>query len=104
MAYLRFRQQECFEAIKHGVDFLRNVHRNPATGGYAWILSDSVRRKLLANLGGYSGRDGEVNRILRETIKNPAGPAKRACRPTYPKSSTALLGNQPSRGASFHEI
>uniref|UniRef100_UPI00313E81E6 AGE family epimerase/isomerase n=1 Tax=Pseudoduganella sp. OTU4001 TaxID=3043854 RepID=UPI00313E81E6 len=24
--------------VRHGVDFLRNAHRNPGTGGYAWLL------------------------------------------------------------------
>ncbi|MNF48142.1 putative sugar isomerase YihS [compost metagenome] len=24
--------------VKHGLDFLRRVHRNPQTGGYAWLL------------------------------------------------------------------
>src|SRR5438132_12350502 len=37
-AYRHFGQQEYFEAVKHGVDFLRNIHRNPITGGYAWVL------------------------------------------------------------------
>jgi mannose/cellobiose epimerase-like protein (N-acyl-D-glucosamine 2-epimerase family) len=38
MAYQHFRRQEYLGAVKHGIDFLRNVHRNPATGGYAWML------------------------------------------------------------------
>jgi mannose/cellobiose epimerase-like protein (N-acyl-D-glucosamine 2-epimerase family) len=37
-AYQHFRQPEYLEAVKHGVEFLRNVHRDPVTGGYAWIL------------------------------------------------------------------
>src|ERR1700704_678620 len=37
-AYRQFGQQEYFQAVKHGVDFLRTIHRNPATGAYAWIL------------------------------------------------------------------
>jgi mannose/cellobiose epimerase-like protein (N-acyl-D-glucosamine 2-epimerase family) len=37
-AYQHFHQPEYLDAVKHGVDFLRNVHRNPVTGGYAWIL------------------------------------------------------------------
>ena len=38
-AYRHFGQQEYFEAMKHGVDFLRNVHRNPVRGGgYGWVL------------------------------------------------------------------
>src|ERR1700716_2923033 len=35
MAYQHFHRQEYLEGMKHGVAFLRNVHRNPATGGYA---------------------------------------------------------------------
>jgi mannose/cellobiose epimerase-like protein (N-acyl-D-glucosamine 2-epimerase family) len=37
-AYRQFGQQEYFQAVKHGVDFLRTIHLNPATGGYAWIV------------------------------------------------------------------
>jgi mannose/cellobiose epimerase-like protein (N-acyl-D-glucosamine 2-epimerase family) len=37
-AYRYFAQQEYFEGVKHGVDFLRNIHRNSITGGYGWIL------------------------------------------------------------------
>lgn len=37
-AYQHFHQPEYLEGVTHGIDFLRNVHRNPATGGYAWIL------------------------------------------------------------------
>jgi mannose/cellobiose epimerase-like protein (N-acyl-D-glucosamine 2-epimerase family) len=38
MAYQHFHCQEYLEGVKHGLAFLRNVHRNPATGGYAWVL------------------------------------------------------------------
>lgn len=38
MAYRHFGNKEYWVALKHGLDFLRNVHRNPDTGGYAWIL------------------------------------------------------------------
>jgi mannose/cellobiose epimerase-like protein (N-acyl-D-glucosamine 2-epimerase family) len=37
-AYQHFRRPEYLEAVSHGVEFLRNAHRNPATGGYAWTL------------------------------------------------------------------
>ena len=40
MAYREYGNAEYLEAVKHGVDYLRNVHRNPATGGYAWTLRD----------------------------------------------------------------
>ena len=28
------------DAVRHGLHYLRRVHRNPATGGYAWTLRD----------------------------------------------------------------
>lgn len=31
-----------FEAVRHGVEFLRRVHRDPASGGYAWLLRDGA--------------------------------------------------------------
>ena len=42
MAYREFGNPEYLAAVKHGVDYLRNVHRNPATGGYAWTLRDGM--------------------------------------------------------------
>jgi mannose/cellobiose epimerase-like protein (N-acyl-D-glucosamine 2-epimerase family) len=30
------------DAVRHGLDYLRDVHRNPITGGYAWTLRDGV--------------------------------------------------------------
>src|SRR4029077_1403730 len=38
MAYQHFHRPEYLEGVKHGLAFLRNTHRNPATGGYAWVL------------------------------------------------------------------
>ena len=38
MAYRHFGNPEHLEGVKHGVDFLRRVHRNATTGGYAWVL------------------------------------------------------------------
>ena len=38
MAARHFGRPEYLEAARHGLDFLRTAHRNPATGGYAWIL------------------------------------------------------------------
>jgi mannose/cellobiose epimerase-like protein (N-acyl-D-glucosamine 2-epimerase family) len=38
MAYRRFGRPEYLETVTHGVDFLRRVHRNPTTSGYAWLL------------------------------------------------------------------
>lgn len=40
MAFQAFGNPAYREAVKHGVDFLREVHRNPETGGYAWLLRD----------------------------------------------------------------
>ncbi|MCC4620028.1 AGE family epimerase/isomerase [Xanthomonas cassavae CFBP 4642] len=42
MAYREFGNAEYLEAVRHGLDYLRNVHRNAATGGYAWTLRDGV--------------------------------------------------------------
>ena len=38
MAFREFGAAEYFAAVRHGVAFLRSAHRNPATGGYAWLL------------------------------------------------------------------
>jgi len=42
MAYREFGKPEDLAAVEHGVRYLRDVHRNPATGGYAWTLRDGV--------------------------------------------------------------
>jgi mannose/cellobiose epimerase-like protein (N-acyl-D-glucosamine 2-epimerase family) len=38
MAARRFGSAEYLEVARHGVAFLRQAHRNPATGGYSWLL------------------------------------------------------------------
>jgi mannose/cellobiose epimerase-like protein (N-acyl-D-glucosamine 2-epimerase family) len=38
MAYQHFREPGYLEGVKRGVAFLRSAHRNPITGGYAWVL------------------------------------------------------------------
>ncbi|MDE2626159.1 MAG: AGE family epimerase/isomerase [Burkholderiales bacterium] len=38
MAYRHFARPEYLEGARHGLKFLREAHRNPATGGYAWQL------------------------------------------------------------------
>jgi mannose/cellobiose epimerase-like protein (N-acyl-D-glucosamine 2-epimerase family) len=38
MAYRQFKNPADLERLRHGVEFLRNVHRNPETGGYTWLL------------------------------------------------------------------
>lgn len=40
VAFMEFRKPEYLESVRHGIDFLRNAHRNPGTGGYTWILRD----------------------------------------------------------------
>ncbi|PPU41764.1 AGE family epimerase/isomerase [Xanthomonas arboricola] len=42
MAYREFGDAQYLQAVRHGLDYLRNVHRNAATGGYAWTLRDGV--------------------------------------------------------------
>src|SRR5262245_34075803 len=42
MAYRHFGRPEYLDAVKHGVTYLRQVHRNPRTSGYAWLMSDGV--------------------------------------------------------------
>jgi len=37
-AYRQFDDPDYLGMVRHGVDFLRRVHRDPATGGYAWQL------------------------------------------------------------------
>ena len=38
MAYRQWNEPAYLEQVQHGVRFLREVHRDPATGGYAWQL------------------------------------------------------------------
>ncbi|MDP3785889.1 MAG: AGE family epimerase/isomerase, partial [Undibacterium sp.] len=38
MAFRHFQEPEYLEQVKHGVAFLRDAHRNPNTGAYAWQL------------------------------------------------------------------
>ncbi|KGE52680.1 AGE family epimerase/isomerase [Xanthomonas axonopodis] len=42
MAYREFGDAAYLQAVHHGLDYLRNVHRNRQTGGYAWTLRDGV--------------------------------------------------------------
>ena len=39
-AYKQFGKSEYKERVEHGLNYLRNVHRNPETGGYAWRIND----------------------------------------------------------------
>ncbi|MBC7919389.1 MAG: AGE family epimerase/isomerase [Rhodoferax sp.] len=38
MAYRQFADPAYQTAMRHGVQFLRDAHRDPVTGGYAWLL------------------------------------------------------------------
>jgi len=40
MAYREFAQPEYLDAVHHGLRYLRDIHRHPETGGYAWTLRD----------------------------------------------------------------
>ena len=40
MAWRQFGQREYLDAVRHGIDYLRRVHRDPVTGGYAWTILD----------------------------------------------------------------
>ncbi|VXB94650.1 AGE family epimerase/isomerase [Massilia sp. 9I] len=37
-AWRHFQDPDYQRMVRHGVDFLRRAHRNPETGGYAWLL------------------------------------------------------------------
>ncbi len=43
MAYLEFGKPEDKNLVMHGLKYLREVHRNPETGGYAWTIADGKR-------------------------------------------------------------
>jgi mannose/cellobiose epimerase-like protein (N-acyl-D-glucosamine 2-epimerase family) len=47
MAHRNFPQAGYLEQVRHGLRFLREVHRDPATGGYAWQLSWADGRKTV---------------------------------------------------------
>jgi len=38
LAYIHFGKKEYLDRTRHAVDYVRNVHRNPETGGYAWVI------------------------------------------------------------------
>ena len=47
MAAREFTEDEALraaylDAVRHGLAYLRDVHRNPSTGGYAWTIRDGV--------------------------------------------------------------
>ncbi|MEH6419854.1 AGE family epimerase/isomerase [Pseudomonas sp. CGJS7] len=42
MAAIEFEREDYRERARHGLRYLREVHRNPATGGYAWTVRDGA--------------------------------------------------------------
>jgi mannose/cellobiose epimerase-like protein (N-acyl-D-glucosamine 2-epimerase family) len=40
MAYVHFGKSDYLQRTHHGLDYIRNVHRNSQTGGYAWTIQD----------------------------------------------------------------
>src|SRR5262249_39829419 len=36
IAYLHSRHSDHLDAVRHGLRFLREVHRDPGSGGYCW--------------------------------------------------------------------
>jgi mannose/cellobiose epimerase-like protein (N-acyl-D-glucosamine 2-epimerase family) len=46
-AYRHFQRPEYLENVRHGLAFLREVHRNPASGGYAWQVRWQDGRKTV---------------------------------------------------------
>ncbi|HSY27076.1 MAG TPA: AGE family epimerase/isomerase [Burkholderiaceae bacterium] len=49
MAYRYFQRPEYLENVRHGLAFLRNVHRNPVSGAYAWEVRWQDGRKAVLN-------------------------------------------------------
>jgi mannose/cellobiose epimerase-like protein (N-acyl-D-glucosamine 2-epimerase family) len=47
MAHRHFGNDEYADAMRHGLAFLRRVHRDPSTGGYAWQLRWDGQRKTV---------------------------------------------------------
>ena len=46
MAYRQFGEPEYLDHVRHGLDFLRNVHRNPDSGAYIWQLQWQDGQKI----------------------------------------------------------
>ena len=42
MAYRQFGNAEYLDALRHGLAYLRDVHRDAHTGGYAWTINDGA--------------------------------------------------------------
>lgn len=42
MAYREFKEPAYLDAVQHGLRYLRDVHRDAKSGGYAWTLKDGM--------------------------------------------------------------
>jgi mannose/cellobiose epimerase-like protein (N-acyl-D-glucosamine 2-epimerase family) len=42
LAYREFKEAAYLDAVRHGLAYLREAHRDPVTGGYAWTLKDGA--------------------------------------------------------------
>lgn len=42
MSYREFKEPAYLDAVHHGLRYLRDVHRDARTGGYAWTLKDGM--------------------------------------------------------------
>ena len=47
MAWRRFGNPDYLAAVRHGIAFLRDAHRDPATGGYAWQVAREDGRSIV---------------------------------------------------------
>jgi len=47
LAHRQFGKAEDLQRVRHGLAFLRDVHRDPETGGYTWLLSWQDGRKTV---------------------------------------------------------
>ncbi|WP_156392260.1 MULTISPECIES: AGE family epimerase/isomerase [unclassified Roseateles] len=83
MAWRQFGHADDLARVRHGLAFIRDVHRNPATGGYAWQLDWRNGEKtvqdgtnhcyglafvLLANAHALQAGVTEARGYLRETF------------------------------------
>ncbi len=80
MASINLKNDEYFNLVKHGIDYLRNFHLNKLTGGYSWILeSNQVKDStnycygfafvLLAYAMAFKAGLDEAKEYIEETFK-----------------------------------
>ena len=53
-------REEYLKAVRHGLAFLRDKHRDPLSGGYFWTLRDGQPEALAVNIGASNGRQTEI--------------------------------------------